>query len=157
MEGIRLALQLLCSSFSAPAPGAVAGDGCAQCVCSLAVWLCRCPTAGEPALRRTMLHPPPCRLCLLLGGCETETQRHSADIIGLEEGASGERSLCPHSPGKLAGKSQAGLRFSASGVLGMVSEVQEEKTIESQVKDSNNHCSPCRARKVLFPPTLQNH
>lgn len=151
MEGIHLALQLLCSSA---APGAVAGDGCARCVCSLAVWICRCLAAGKPALHRMMLCPSPCRLCLLLGACGTETQRHSADIAGLEEEASGERSLCPHSPGKLAGKSQAGLRSSASGVLGMVLEVQEDKTITSQHKDNDNHCPPCTARKVLFPPTL---
>lgn len=60
-------------------------------------------------------------------------QRHSAYITGLEEEVSGERSLClfPHSPAKLAGKSQVGLRFSASGVLGMVLEVEEDKTITS--------------------------
>lgn len=85
-------------------------------------------------------------------------QRHSAYITGLEGEVSGERSLCvfPHSPGKLAGKSQAGLRFSASGVLGMVLEVQEDKTITSQ--HSDNHCPPCTARKVLFLQLcLQNH
>lgn len=67
-----------------------------------------------------------------------------------------ERSLrlLPPSPGKLAGISQAGLRFSASGVLGMVLEVQEDMTIASQHKDSDNHRPRCTARKLLFPPTL---
>lgn len=151
-EGIHLALQLLCSSA---VPAGVAGDGSAQGVCSLVVWICRCPTPDKPALHRTTLHPPPCKHCFLLGGCDTETQRHSVYVTRLGEEVSGERSLCcPRSHGNLAGKSQAGLRFSASGVLGTVLEVQEEKTISSQHKDSDNHFAPCTARKVLFPPTL---
>lgn len=85
--------------------------------------------------------------------CDTAIQRHSAYITGLEEEVSRERS-CPCSPGKLAGKSQAGLMFSASEVLGMVLEVKEDKTIANQHKDSDNHCPSCTARKVLFPPTL---
>lgn len=148
MEGIHLGLQLLCPSA---VPGAVALI-CTTCVCSLIVWICRSPAAGRPALSRTMLHPPPCKHCFLLAGCDTET--HSAYIPGLQEEVSRERSSCPHSLGKLARKSQAGLRFSASGVPGMVLEVQEDKTTASQHTDSDDHCPPCTARKVLFPPTL---
>lgn len=58
------------------------------------------------------------------------------------------------SSGKLSGKSQAGLRFSASGVLVTVLEAQEDEAIRSQHIDSHKRCPPCTARKLLFPVTL---
>lgn len=110
------------------------------------------PSCWQACPEQDNAHPPPCKHCFLLTACDTET--HSAYIPGLQEEVSRERSLCPHSLGKLARKSQAGLRFSASGVPRMVLEVQEDKTIGSQHTDSDDHCPPCTARKVLFPPTL---
>jgi len=56
------------------------------------------------------------------------------------------------SSGKLSGKSQAGLRFSASGVLVKVLEAQEDEVITSQHTNSHKHCLP--ASKLLFPVPL---
>lgn len=58
------------------------------------------------------------------------------------------------SSGKLAGKSQAGLKFSASGVPVTVLEAQEDKSITNHHVDSHKHCPPCTVRKLLFPVTL---